>query len=44
MYYRSMKEIGFSLVYSGGTGIVKIVMKFGGSSLATPERVTYVAR
>ena len=25
-------------------GIVKIVMKFGGSSLATPERVTYVAR
>jgi Amino acid kinase family len=25
-------------------GIVKIVMKFGGSSLATAERITYVAR
>lgn len=25
-------------------GAVKIVMKFGGSSLATPERVTYVSK
>ena len=26
------------------TGVVKIVMKFGGSSLATAERITYVAK
>lgn len=25
-------------------GVTKIVMKFGGSSLATPERVTYVSK
>jgi hypothetical protein len=25
-------------------GITRIVMKFGGSSLATPERITYVSK
>lgn len=25
-------------------GVVKIVMKFGGSSLATAERITYVSK
>jgi hypothetical protein len=41
----NLSEVGNDIVIlPSETGIVKIVMKFGGSSLATPERVTYVAR
>ena len=41
----NLAEIGNDIVIlPSQDGIVKIVMKFGGSSLATPERVTYVAR
>ena len=41
----NLSEVGNDIVIlPSESGIVKIVMKFGGSSLATPERVTYVAK
>ena len=39
-----LSTVGNDIVISPATNIVKIAMKFGGSSLATAERVTYVAR
>ena len=41
----NLSEVGNDIVIlPSEAGIVKIIMKFGGSSLATPERVTYVAK
>jgi aspartate kinase len=39
-----LSEVGNDIVLEPATDVKRIVMKFGGSSLATAERLTYVAR
>ena len=39
-----LSQVGNEIVILPSNGIVRTVMKFGGSSLATAERVTYVAK
>ena len=39
-----LSQIGADIEIPRADKVVKIIMKFGGSSLANAERVTYVAR